>query len=61
MPLGLSPGDVVTRLGPPAVPLHRKDAHYRCMFYDVVGQPRTVQMQFCFRGGGLRLLSTYVH
>lgn len=61
VPLGLTPAQVARRLGPPAVALHRKDAHYSCMFYDLVGQPRGVQLQYCFHGGKLKLLSSYVH
>lgn len=60
VPLGLSPRQLVRRLGQPAVPLGRTDAHYRCMFYNLSGQPPKVQLQYCFRGHRLRLLSTYV-
>jgi len=61
VPLGVTPAEVVHRLGRPAVALHRKDAHYSCMFYDLVGQPHGVQLQYCFRAGRLKLLSSYVH
>ncbi len=60
VPLGLTRQQVENRLGRPAVPLHRKDANYSCMFYDIVGQPKTVQLQYCFSGGRLRLLASYI-
>lgn len=60
VPLGIEPRRVVSRLGPPVVPLHRKDPHYRCMFYDLIGQPPSVQLQFCFAGGKLKLVASYV-
>jgi hypothetical protein len=61
VPLGLTPAEVSHRLGEPAVSLYRKDSHYRCMLYDLVGQPPSVQLQYCFRGGKLKLLASYVH
>jgi hypothetical protein len=60
VPLGLTPAAVERRLGAPAVSLRRKDAHFDCMFYDIVGQPRRVQIQYCFRGGRLKLLASYI-
>jgi hypothetical protein len=60
VPLGLSQQQVERRLGSPAVPLHRKDANYDCMFYDIVGQPTTVQLQYCFNGGRLKVLASYI-
>lgn len=60
MPLGLTPRQVERRLGAPAVSLRKKDAHFNCMFYDIAGQPTTVQLQYCFRGGRLRLLASYI-
>lgn len=60
IPLGLTPNQVVRRLGEPATPLHRKDTHFRCMFYNIVGQPPTVQLQYCFRGGKLKVLASYI-
>lgn len=59
VPLGLSESQLVHRLGQPAVPLRRKNGQLRCMFYEIAGQPPQVQLQYCFRGHRLRLLSTY--
>jgi hypothetical protein len=60
VPLGLTSEQVERRLGKPAVSLRRKDANYRCMFYNLVGQPPTVQLQYCFSGGKLRVLASYI-
>jgi hypothetical protein len=60
VPLGLTARQLEARLGTPAVGLHRKDKNYRCMFYEIVGEPPYVRLQYCFKGGRLRLLSSYV-
>jgi hypothetical protein len=60
VPLGISPARVIHQLGQPAVSLRRKDAHYRCMFYDIAGQPPTVQLQYCFAGEKLKIVASYI-
>lgn len=60
VPLGLTAQQVEGRLGSPAVPLHRKDANYSCMFYEIIGQPPTVQLQYCFSAGKLRVIASYI-
>jgi hypothetical protein len=60
VPLGITPAQVVRRLGAPAAPLQRKDAYYRCMYYNVVDQPPTVQLQYCFADGELKIVASYI-
>jgi len=59
VPLGLTPPQLLRRLGPPAASL-RRSASTDCMLYQIVGQPAQVRLQFCFSGGRLKLLSTYL-
>jgi hypothetical protein len=60
VPLGIRPSELIRRLGAPAVPLRRRDERYRCMFYYLIGQPPTVQLQYCFRQGELDVVATYI-
>jgi len=60
VPLGIRPAQVIRRLGPPAVPLRAKGAHARCMLYDLIGQPPTVRLQYCFAAGKLDVVASYI-
>ncbi len=59
VPLGLTVAQVVRRLGTPVIGL-RQRGHYRCLFYDVAGQPPSDRLQFCFSAGKLVVIASSI-
>jgi hypothetical protein len=51
---------VLARLGPPSASGPPRLGTDRCLYWRIVGQPRTALWRLCFRNGRLHIISSYI-
>ena len=59
VPLGIGLAKLEARLGTPAMSGRRRPGGFNCVLYRIAEQPPFVKLQYCFRRGRLKYLSTY--